>query len=304
LDGEIIMTKKENEKAEPEEKDEELEDQENENQQDAEFILSATHAPRQGARERFLIQSLAQALIMTDDLKRIKSLSLTAFMIEKADRENLAIDYQKVKVLNLMSTALLNPSKRMIQQGLEVVSISWGFPETEENFKTFILPWFNCNLRYWSDFLTKHVETWKTWECYCGLEFARRKLPYSDSDSPAFPINCPKCKKSVMILGNFWGNTYKIRYIVKEPLWSFFFEICQILSPEGYDRLKHNFVGWASELIQEFFGELTKIVDPHLYDQILGLYEKRGKKGYAEKVKETAKETGEMSADEGSLGPY
>jgi hypothetical protein len=298
LDGEEIMTKK----PEPEETDEELEERETEDQKDAEFILSATHQPRQGTFERFLVQSLAQPIIMTDDLKRIKALSLAAFMVEKPNREKLAIDYERVKVLNLVSTALLNPSVRKYQQGLEVVSIPWGFPQTEENFNKFILPWFSCGLRYWPDFITEHVETCKIWECgRCGQEFGRRKLPYSEK--PKIPNKCPKCDNAIILRYSKadCSHKYTIRTIVKDPLWSFFFEICQYLSPEGYDLLKSNFIGWASEPAQELLGELTKMVDPNLYDQILGLYSRRGKRDYAQKVKETAEVS---SANEDSLGPY
>jgi hypothetical protein len=183
-----------------------------------------------------------------------------------------------------------------------VISIPWGFPQTEENFKKFILPWFSCGLRYWSDFITKHVENWTIWECcHCGQEFGRRKIP--DLDRPKIPGKCPKCQSSQFSSYYHFPeyNKRTFRLIVNTSSWSYFFEVCQYLSPEGYDLLKSNFVGWASEPVQELLGELTKMVDPNLYDQILGLYEKRGKKGYAEKLKETAEVP---AANEDSMGPY
>jgi hypothetical protein len=270
---------------------EELPEEKDEEQEDTEFVLSATRAPRQGAYERFLAQGLAQTILMTDDLKRVKAVSLCAFMVPDAEREKLATDYQKVKVLNADANALLNSTARKYGD-LEVVSVPWGFPETEENYQAFILPWYNCKPFYWPRLLRRHAETWRIWHCiHCTTEVLRAKFPLSDT--LRLPNRCPKCHEEMV---NHYNGIEQVTtcdhtIVDKEPYWSFFFELSTCLTPEGYDVLKNNFVAWASEPAQQILAELTKMVDPNLYDQILGLYERRGKKGYTDKVKEVAKES-------------
>lgn len=277
--------------------EEELPEEKDEEQEDTEFVFSATRAPRQGSFERFLAQRLAQAILMMDDMKIIKTVSLCAYMVPEPQRENLATDYQKVKVLNADANALLNPTIRK-HEAIEVVSIPWGFPETEENYKTFILPWYNCKPFYWPRLLRKHAETWRIWHCQkCTTEVLRAKLPLSDT--LRLPNRCSKC--GLEMVNHYNGipqvTTFDHTIVNDEPYWSFFFEMSTCLTPEGYDTLRNNFVAWASEPAQQILAELTKMVDPNLYDQILGLYERRGKKDFTEKVKEVAKDSTKGGSD-------
>jgi hypothetical protein len=263
---------------------------ESEEQEDAEFLLSATRAPRQGAYEHFLTQSLAQTIFMTDDLKRIKAISVSALMVQEAEREKVAVDYELVRVLNQVASALLSPSlNKKPDFNMEIVSVPWGFPETEENYKTFILPWYNCKPFYWSIMLRRHGETWRTWHCQkCTTEVLKAKFPLSDT--LRFPYRCPKCHNIIVnpYNGIAYVTTFDQTEINREPCWSFFFEISINLTPQGYDLLRSNFVAWAIPQTQLILAELTRMVDPNLYAEMLGLYSRRGKQGYAEKVKEAA----------------
>lgn len=261
---------------------------ESEDQEDAEFLLSATRAPRQGAYEHFLTQSLAQTIFMTDDLKRIKAITVSALMVQESERENVGVDYQLVRVLNQVASALLNPSlSKKPDLNMEIVSVPWGFSESEENYKTFILPWYNCKPFYWSIMLRKHGETWRTWHCSkCTAEVLKAKFPLSDI--LRFPRRCPKCHNQVV---NPYNGIAYVTFsdqaeIAGEPCWSFFFEISLNLTPQGYDLLKSNFVAWAIPQAQLILSELTRMVDPNLYAEMLGLYGRRGKQSLSEKVKE------------------
>lgn len=275
------------------------EDKQQDTEQDfARFITSAIRQPRGGIYEHLLSQFMAQAVICTDPLKRIKIVTEAALMIPESERNSLAIDYGRIKVLNFVSNALLNPSIRKPEKGFDIVSIPWGFPENEQNFKDFIAPWFNYKVLFWPDLIKEHIEIWRVWECrWCGEELARRKLPYSDK--PEMPRKCPKCKKEVISrYGKIdWSRRYNIRKITQNPFWSYFYEVSQCLSKEGYDSLRLDFCAWAMPQAQLFLAELARAVSPSLYGEILGLYTKHGKKGYAEKVKEVS----EMPTDEDSL---
>lgn len=46
------------------------------------------------------------------------------------------------------------------------------------------------------------------------------------------------------------------------------------------------------------------MVDPNLYDQIIGLYEKRRRKGYMEKIQEATEKKPEEQANVDSMGPF
>ena len=264
---------------------------ESEEQEDAEFLLSATRAPRQGAYEHFLTQSLAQTIFMTDDLKRIKAITVSALMVQESERENVGVDYQLVRVLNQVASALLNPTlNKKPEFNMELVSVPWGFSESEENYKTFILPWYNCKPFFWPIMLRKHGETWRTWHClHCTAEVLKAKFPLSDT--LRFPHRCPKCHSLVVnpynsAIVNLTTSDQTI--LNEEPYWSFFFEVSINLTPQGYDLLRNNFVAWAIPQAQLILAELTRMVDPNLYAEMLGLYSRRGRQGYAEKVKEAA----------------
>jgi hypothetical protein len=263
------------------------------------FFSTAIRAPKAGSFEHFLTQSLAQTILMTDVLKRTKTVTESALMIPETDRENLAIDYEKVNVLNLVANALLNPSIRKCPEDMEVVSIPWGFPQTEENYKAFILPWYNCKPFFWPGLLVKHGKTWRVWHCQkCTIEVLKAKRPFPDT--LRFPEKCPKCHNTIVnpYNGFAYVTTFDQTNINREPYWSFFFEISTDLTPEGYDLLRNNFGAWATPQIQLFLAELSRMVDPSLYAEIVGLYtSKHGKKGYSEKVKEAS----EIPKDENRL---
>jgi len=260
------------------------------------FFSTAIRAPKAGSFEHFLTQSLAQTILMTDVLKRAKNVTESALMIFETERENLAIDYQKVNVLNLVANALLNPSVDKFPENIAVVSIPWGFPQTEENYKTFILPWYNCKAFFWPRLLRKHAETWRTWRClYCRGEVLKAKLPFPDTLRA--PRVCPKCGRHLTFNAEY-VTVSDLTEVIKEPSWSFFFEMSTYLTPQGYDLLRNNFGAWATPQIQLFLAELSRMVDPSLYAEIVGLYtSKHGRKGYAEKVKEVS----EVPKDEDRL---
>lgn len=273
-----------------------------EDQEDAEFLLSATRAPRQGAYESFLTQSLAQTIFMTDDLKRIKTITVSALMVQESERENVGVDYQLVRVLNQVASALLNPTlDKRPEFKMEIVSVPWGFSKSEENYKTFIVPWFNCKPPFWPIMLRKHGETWRTWHCfYCSAEVMKAKFPLADT--LRWPHKCPKCHHNCVNPYNnsiVYLTTNDHTTINEEPSWSFFFEMTTTLTPLGYDLLKNNFIAWAISQTQLILSELTRLVDPNVYAEMLGLYRGRGKQNLSDKVKEATEGTKSASP----LGP-
>lgn len=190
-------------------------------------------------------QFLAQSIICTDPLKRVKVVCEAALMVNEKERSNLAIDYGQIEILNAIANAFLNVAVRRYDGGVDLFVIPWGFLPVEENYQKYVKPWFNCAPVFWSLFLSKHAE------------FGR--------DS----YNRPYVKK-----------------IITDPLWSFFFDASNCLSADGYNNLKNSFSAWAIPIVQQYLAELTRVVSPSVYGEVLGFYSKSRKKDYGEKVKE------------------
>jgi hypothetical protein len=109
------------------------------------------------------------------------------------------------------------------------------------------------------------------------------------SDTLRLPKTCPKCHRALFNPYNtaiVYLTTCDQTTINEEPYWSFIFEMTINLTPQGYDILRNNFVGWAIPQTQLILAELTRMVDPNLYAEMLGLYSRRGKPSLSEKVKE------------------
>jgi hypothetical protein len=188
-------------------------------------------------------------VICTDPLKRIKIVAETAWTVKEEDRKKMNIDYEKIEVLNVVANAFLNPSVHNEPRfGDSIVSLSWGFFPSEENFKKYIVPWYNkYNMSFWPILLRGHV----------------------------------KIRQSF--------STIIVDKVFYDPEWSFFLDASDCLTPIGFNKLKNAFIACASPQAQQYLAELTGAVDQNTYREILGLYRKPERKGYAEKVKETAK---------------
>lgn len=252
------MTEKEDKKEEEPVEDEEKPEEE---LSDGEFISSVVRAQRQGTFEQFLCQLLAQSVICTDPLKRVKIVTEGAWTVEERESMELKIDYERVKVLNALANAFLNPSTQRYNEILEVVSIPWGFDMKEENFEKFIRPWVQGYASYYPVFLSpRHV--------------VLRKPTYESG----------------------WQPT--VVKIIYEPHWEWFFESSQCLSSQGFNTLRNSFIAWASPQAQRLLAELTNAVDPNTYRDILGLYTKSRRRDYAQKVKETAQPKAGTQANE------
>jgi hypothetical protein len=253
-------------KEEQTENSEEVQNQEEEQSDLQKFVATALRQPKGGIYEQLLSQFLAQAVIVTDPLKRVKVVCEAALMIPKPERKNLAIDYEKIEVLNAVANALLSPTSRRSRWAEDdIVSIAWGFPgDKEENVQKFIFPWYKGQISYYPTLLQKHIEfyTYSSGRVIC--------------DNNGLP---------------------KIKRIIYEPAWSWFLEASQCLGRQGYELLRNAFIMWAIPQVQLYLAELTQVVNPNVYAEVLGLYTRNSKRSYAEKVKDATKPP-EGSTDE------
>ena len=245
------------------------------------FVSSAIRKPKEGIYEHLLSQFLASAVVVTDPLKRVKILSEAALMVPEVQRKGLGIDYELVEVLNSVANALLVPVVKKLHNGIEYVSIPWGFEKNEANFDRYIKPWLNCNFSYWPQLIRQHVETYQVWYCIrCHSVLAEVKWP--SKQKAKFPRRCPECGRE---LNKYRRYSRIVNYVVDSPYWSFFFEASGCLTVNGYRDLRNAFARWAIPKVQLFMAELSRVVRPELYSDILAIYTKK-KGSFREKVKE------------------
>jgi hypothetical protein len=216
-----------------------------------EFAGRAIHGQRGGAFETLFSQMLASSVVVTDPLKRIKIVCETALMVREESREDLKIDYDRIKVLNQVTNALLtSTAEHRKDWDIDVVSVPWPFSFTEESYTEFIAPWIVPTFQYWPVLMRNHCK----WHWHCD------------------------------------SSTYRYQAVIDEiienPMWSWFFDASKCLTPQGFNIMKNAFAAWAIPQVQMYLATLTEIVSPSLYSEILGLYKNR-KKSYAEKVKQT-----------------
>lgn len=203
-------------------KKEQAEDESQDEQEElVEFAGTAIRAQRGGAFEALFSQMLASSVVVTDPLKRIKIVCEAAFTVKEESREELKVDFDRIDVLNQVANALLTPVVEHRKDfDLEAVSVPWPFSPTEESFNKFIHPWFTCTIHYWPTLMQKH----------CAWHVSRR-----DWSRPRIVID----------------------KIIKEPMWSWFFNASSCLSPQGFNTMKNAFAAWATPQVQLYLAALT-----------------------------------------------
>lgn len=285
-------------KTEDKTEDSSQESEEQEGQKDQDFVSFALRQPKTGPYEHIISEYVAQAVITKEPLKKTKVICEASFFVPDPKREELAIDSEKTKILDDVANALLTASKQTNRNmGIDFINVPWPFYCNEENFNKYIAPWFNGHVHYWLALLpsdSKHVELWRLWGCpHCHIELCRKKMP-CDDELEYFQV-CKQCNRKYHPRQLI--EEYR-REPIEEPLWSFFFEVTKFLTQQGYDAIKNNFVSWANPQVQQILFNLTGAVDPSLYSQILGVYDKSARKDYAKKVNEKADEiTGKEGAN-------
>jgi hypothetical protein len=243
-------TEKKNEESEEEYEKEEDENGEDESTKLAQFVASAMRSPRAGIFEQLLSQHLVTAVITADPLKRTRTITAACLMVQEKDRENLAIDYDLVKVLDAVSNALLyyTPLRRQLGRCFyDMIIVSWGFDLTEDNFIKYIGSWLKTGPSVYAEFLPS--------------KFVKLRSHY---------------------------NYYEVLSVSCDPLSEWFYGACRCLTSEGLTILRNQFCAWAMPLVQQYLTELTTIVSPSVYSQMLGLARRGGKKDYVERVNEIA----------------
>jgi len=195
------------------------------------FSQFATAALR-GPKKGTFEQLLCQHLILAVTAKPLKKISLICEAAMMAAGSEKDIDFELVQILHKLATSFQQAIHNRWYNA-RFCSINWSFATTEENFGKYIMPWLEGGrLRYYP-FLGSTM--WKE-----EAEAIRREVD---------------------------------EWLASLPYWQYFFTVTtQVqLTEESYRRLLGQFTGWALPQAMKMFAELSRLVQPQLYREMLTL---------------------------------
>ena len=149
------------------------------------------------------------------------------------------------------------------KQMIDVVRMTWVFPETEENFNDFIALWHGVGLSYYA-----YHTHWRY-----------KKYPISD-------------RLGGTVFGNLeWQEYYnrtaafiedladKVEKDLDElPEWQRFYEIASALGKRNFYVLQGEFTGWALPKLLETQAALSDEIDPKIWSETLSAVSKSEQK--------------------------
>jgi len=242
-----------------------------------EVRFRALRRPEKGAYERHLALKLLTANAAAP-LKRILKICEAARYLHPERAKQLGLALEQIDKVFQVALSLNN----VVVYG-SVYSIAWCFPQNEESFKHYIKPWItNCS--YHTHLIVKHRVNLKRVYCHAylgNLEHCNHLLGEIPAELNAWKwvlenyggkkeyglryARCPKCKSKI---GKYDIRVVRVSYLKPEPLWSFFFEASQVLTPLGYQTLLNSFIAWTSPFIDSLERLLANEVTPEVWREI------------------------------------
>lgn len=180
------------------------------------FTSQALRIRQKGSFETLLAQHLVVA-VPSDPLSKVRLISECCYMVPSG---KLDLNMKLVETIYLVCLSFLNT-----QTKTGSVNSTWGFPQTEKNYKRFIKPW-------------------------------HRDVPLSF----VYDTRQERMQKD------------KLREQSKTEAQEFFLFTCHLdLSLGSFQILKVQFLSWSIPLIMQIFEKISRIIDPDLYRELLGV---------------------------------
>lgn len=241
------------------------------------FAATALRAPRKSTFDMILTQHLILS-ISAKPLKKIALVSQAAMMCkpEKISNQEQLINIYRV------ARSLASATYIKIDAWQRMWFIPWDFASTERNFDDFIRPW-HVHVSYFPDNIKfnrkvvwqiKHDGAFRT-GCRRVMAVVEKEEDVEATVEKLLEIGvCPQCNE---ILSERSISRQRATAIKEEPIWSFFFEMSKTcLTERGFKVLRNSFISWAMPLIQKAVAELSELVTPQQYEDMLKLLTKQG----------------------------
>jgi hypothetical protein len=248
----------------------------------AETVTGALRGPKYGIFEQLICQRLIQATVTTDPLRNVQLITEATLMIDSEMQKTLKLDMEKTEIVKLVCDALQHRVSTNLKDHIRpLVTVKWGFPLTEENFKKFIEPWNNASLQHFPAHIqSKHGFHYRYWVCAnCQNtvgDSIRGNFETEKGSSYGYLYDKKEmCKFCGIDLehGNYRNPYPFVFYIGFE--WDSdatnaerFFAVTEVLTQDGYASLETNFLAWAMPFIMDTTRRLTEAVKPEIYNQI------------------------------------
>ena len=237
-----------------------------------EVAFRALRGPKtRGILEHSLCQHLAQA-VYSAPLRKIRFICEAAYLLSQEERQQLGINNEELDVIYRVCLSFLNVVANRAatvtkKRGRKFVTypcspytyytIAWAFnvtlppPEILNQYKRYVQPWIRNNyIRYAK--VSGYVQL---------LEALKEVI--KKYDSKIDELEKSKAEEKQL------QQAYEMR---NACVAQFFFVSSQCTFPEDYYSLVGQFTAWALPKTQRIFAQLSSLVDPTLYTQMLGLY--------------------------------
>lgn len=254
------------------------EKEENEAEEITSFAATALRAPRKSTFD----QLLCQHLILSVTAKPLKKISLVSQATMMVDSDKIKNQEELTRIYRVARAFASASYIKLDQWGTRMWYIPWDFPSTEQNFNDFIKPW-HIHVGYFPDHIKFNRQVvWKIRHsgpfssgCNYVLATVQTKDEIKDVVKKLLAVGiCPKCNDNLRERSISTQTTTAIK---EEPLWSFFFEMSgTCLSEQGFKMLRNSFISWVMPLIQKAVAELSELVTPQQYEDMLKLLTKQG----------------------------
>jgi len=224
-----------------------------------------------GILQHSLCQHLAQA-VYSAPLRKIRFVCEAAYLLSQEERRKLGINEEELDVIYRVCLSFLNAvwnraatvtkkrGKKFVTYpcpSYTYYTIAWAFnvtlppPEILKQYKRYIMPWIRNNyIRHAG--VSGYVQL---------LEVLKEAI--KEWDSKIDELEKSEAEEKQL------QQAYEMRNACAAQ---FFFVCSQCTFPEDYYSLVGQFTAWALPKTQRIFAQLSSLVDPTLYTQMLGFY--------------------------------
>lgn len=215
------------------------------------FMVGAIRRPHEGIRERNVCQYLL-ASIRHPPLEKVQDICYAGWMLTDDEREKFEIDVDELDILFNVVTSLLSAERDRYR-----VQMTWNFPATKEGFERYITSWLKED---WTNFSMRHYIRINNNPAIPSSRWVRMKRN---------PVDAPPAWLE-MIFENL--DKLSDEQLEEEISYRLFFHYTSCrLYPQGYKRLKNEFLKWALPRVQRMHSKIARVVPPNVWYETLRL---------------------------------
>lgn len=216
------------------------------------FASVATRTQRRGIREQLLAQLLIKSNVLSDPLLKIEALTEAAYLSKSQDK----IDMATVETCSVVCRSLINTEKdfHAPSRCSDLVTVSWAFARTKENWEKYIKPWQHVAVTYFSLFTSYVNENYR--------HFPMNNDGMSWSDTQQWLKDSEEICKEVK------------EWLAKLPNHIQFYEETYACTRVSFTSLKGEFAHWALTKLRPIEAVIAEEVNPEIYRDILELMRK------------------------------